>query len=71
MTKNNTTESMEVGMECLNRGISGYQLLCEAMEERNRAHNQIIRLRTIISSFKDTLEPWQRERLEWIERETQ
>jgi len=43
----------------------------QALGDLKRANDQIIRLRTIISTFKDTLEPWQRKRLEWIEQEIQ
>ena len=43
----------------------------QALGDLKRANDQIIRLRTIISSFKDTLEPWQRERLERFEQEIQ
>lgn len=41
-------QTMELGMECLNRGVSGHQLL----QER---HNEAMRLRAVLGSFKENL----------------
>jgi hypothetical protein len=42
-------QTMELGMECVSRNMDAYQLLRER-------HNEVVRLRAILGSFKETLE---------------
>jgi len=62
-------QTMEIGTECLNRQMSGYDLLCEVIRERNRAYDQIIRLRKVIDGIRETLNQQQQVRLDELERQ--
>ena len=44
-------ETMELGMECVNRNMDAYQLLRER-------HDEVVRLRAILGSFKENLESY-------------